>query len=145
MSTQVVFVEGVLREVRERPVLWITAVLMAWIFVKRLLVWYRLRHIDGPFVAKFTDFWMLKRLWTSELYVELGKLHEQYGKLIWQFSSFTRSVCADVVDAERRCCKNRAKLCLLQRPGRDPSNMGSQVDIRQRRLVSRLSTGSAAG
>ncbi|MCJ1307795.1 hypothetical protein MMC25_001443 [Agyrium rufum] len=47
----------------------------------RLYAWQRLRHIPGPFLAGFTDFWMLKTQWGGNWAQELGRVSEKYGPI----------------------------------------------------------------
>ncbi|KAK5662353.1 hypothetical protein OQA88_8263 [Cercophora sp. LCS_1] len=97
--SQHLLVETLMREVQERPLLWIAVALFANTLVKRVLAWHRLRHIDGPFWAKFTDFWLLKRLWRSELYVDLGKAVQEYGNVVRIARNYV--VCGDPAEIRR--------------------------------------------
>lgn len=44
--------------------------------------YWRLRHIPGPIVAKFTDLWRLLLVWQGRAELTYVELHEKYGDVV---------------------------------------------------------------
>lgn len=45
--------------------------------------YWRLRHVPGPFLAKFTDLWLAWKIWTKTSPIDLQlDLHERYGPIV---------------------------------------------------------------
>ena len=44
--------------------------------------YWRLRHIPGPILAKFSDLWRLYAVWRGDAEITYFKLHEQYGDIV---------------------------------------------------------------
>lgn len=58
---------------------WLLGILAFIILVRRF---NRLRHIPGPFLAKFTDLWRVYHQWNGEIATLFRALHEEYGPLV---------------------------------------------------------------
>jgi hypothetical protein len=41
-----------------------------------------LRHIPGPFFAKFSPLWRLRLVWNGEAHRKFPKIHEKYGPIV---------------------------------------------------------------
>lgn len=57
-------------------------VILTYFVLQRVRVWYRLRHIKGPFWAAFTDFWLISSQWSGRNYLELAKVCDKYGQCL---------------------------------------------------------------
>ncbi len=44
--------------------------------------YWRLRHIPGPILAKFSDSWRLHAVWRGNAEITYFKLHKQYGDVV---------------------------------------------------------------
>lgn len=44
--------------------------------------YWRLRHIPGPILAKFSDLWRLYAVWHGDAEITYFKLHQQYGDVV---------------------------------------------------------------
>ncbi|KKZ65566.1 hypothetical protein EMCG_08591 [[Emmonsia] crescens] len=60
----------------------VSALTVAYLVVRRVHNWHRLRHIPGPRWCGWTDIWILRRAWSGSLYEDLGKLCQQHGPLV---------------------------------------------------------------
>ena len=71
---------------------WIEAnpLLCGWFFsaaaavvlaIQTFRTWNRLRHIGGPPVAGFTNFWLVRAVMGGNTHWELGEVNEKYGEL----------------------------------------------------------------
>jgi hypothetical protein len=54
--------------------------LVAWIFYAITL--HPLRKIPGPFLARVSYFWYMRRVWTEDVEKDQKRLHEKHGPLI---------------------------------------------------------------
>lgn len=41
-----------------------------------------LRHLPGPFWARFTRFWLLSKVWDGRMHLLNIKLHQQHGPIV---------------------------------------------------------------
>ena len=53
--------------------------------------WYRLRQFKGPWLAKHTRLWLLRKVSDNKLHVSFPELHKKYGK--YDASSIDVHVC----------------------------------------------------
>ena len=44
-------------------------------------VWYRLKHIKGPFIAAFSKFWLVRSHVKQTVYLDVAAACDKYGKL----------------------------------------------------------------
>lgn len=51
----------------------------AWI---KLRAWYKLRHIPGPFWARWSHLWLVKQIYTGVYVGQLSRLHAEYGPIV---------------------------------------------------------------
>jgi hypothetical protein len=52
----------------------------SYLLVSSVLQYWRLRHISGPFLAAWTDFWLMRQLnGTKNFYDVRKRLHQRYG------------------------------------------------------------------
>ncbi|KAL1962642.1 hypothetical protein VTN77DRAFT_9356 [Rasamsonia byssochlamydoides] len=61
---------------------WITAATI--LFTQLALTRYRpgLRHVPGPFVASFLNWWKLRAVWNKNMHRENVRVHEDYGPIV---------------------------------------------------------------
>ncbi len=53
------------------------------VLLRYFLQYWSLRHIPGPFAAKFTNFWLARKYWNKESFINIGlHLHEKYGPVV---------------------------------------------------------------
>jgi hypothetical protein len=48
--------------------------------IRRVVEWQRLRHIPGPFLAGWTDLWLLRHVVPGTLCTKLYGVCQEYGK-----------------------------------------------------------------
>ncbi len=48
--------------------------------IARVRAWYRLRHIPGPWLAGWTDFWLIRTTWHLQVFNNLGQACKDYGE-----------------------------------------------------------------
>jgi hypothetical protein len=67
-----------------RSTFWgVTACLLgAYVLVRRVLTWWRLRHVPGPTVAAWTSLWLINKTWQGKVFESLGQVCERYGKYL---------------------------------------------------------------
>lgn len=53
----------------------------ATLILQTLRTWMRLRHIGGPSLAGFTNFWLVRVVMGGNTHWELGRVNEKHGKL----------------------------------------------------------------
>lgn len=53
---------------------------IAYLILQRIRIWYRLRHVKGPFWAVFSDFWIIRNTGGGRMYLDLAEVCDQYGK-----------------------------------------------------------------
>lgn len=58
------------------------AALVTWYIVSALLTWWRLRHIPGPFLAKFSYLWLGRTTHSGKQYYVHRELPKKYGPLV---------------------------------------------------------------
>ncbi|KAH8788237.1 pisatin demethylase [Diaporthe sp. PMI_573] len=58
------------------------AVLVTWYCVSAIFTWWSLRHIPGPFVAKFSYLWLGRTTHSGKQYYVHRELHKKYGPLV---------------------------------------------------------------
>jgi cytochrome P450 len=56
--------------------------LAAYLLVDRAGAWLRLRHIPGPFWARWTPFWIIRHIWKGAFIDQLVELHAKYGPVV---------------------------------------------------------------
>ncbi|KAF5010772.1 hypothetical protein FDECE_3069 [Fusarium decemcellulare] len=85
----------------QKPAVWglLACVLVAHFTSSRFLGWYRLRNIKGPWVAGWTDFWLINRTWRGNLFEELDKVCKQYGPIARIAPNYL--VCGDPLEVRR--------------------------------------------
>lgn len=61
---------------------WIT--ILAILTTQLVLTRYSkgLRHVPGPFVASFSNFWKLRAVWNTNMHRENIRVHEDYGPIV---------------------------------------------------------------
>ncbi|KAH8172544.1 cytochrome p450 domain-containing protein [Sarocladium implicatum] len=66
-----------------RSTFWgVTACLLgAYVLVRRVLTWWRLRHVPGPTVAAWTSLWLINKTWQGKVFESLGQVCERYGPI----------------------------------------------------------------
>ncbi|EDN09223.1 predicted protein [Histoplasma mississippiense (nom. inval.)] len=77
----------------------VSSLAVAYLVVRRLQTWYRLRHIPGPRWCGWTDIWILWRAWTGSLYEDLGDLCQQHGPLVRVAPNYV--VCGNPAEVRR--------------------------------------------
>ena len=55
------------------------AILAIWYVTSSIQTWYRLRHIPGPFLAKFTYWFMLKTQASGQQHLTFREVNSKYG------------------------------------------------------------------
>jgi hypothetical protein len=50
-------------------------------FARHLRSWYRLRAFKGPFLAKFSDLWLIRHQLGGSMHLDLFEVTEKYGRL----------------------------------------------------------------
>ncbi|KAF5531626.1 pisatin demethylase [Fusarium phyllophilum] len=63
---------------------WWDAALMisAWYIISSIVAWYRLRHIPGPFLAKFSYLWLARLALSGKQYEAHLELNKKYGPIV---------------------------------------------------------------
>jgi len=61
------------------PAIWALATLFVFIVGEYIWGYWRLRHIPGPWIAGFSDLWLMRKTWRGETFKELAKVCGQYG------------------------------------------------------------------
>ncbi|GAP93433.2 putative cytochrome p450 [Rosellinia necatrix] len=56
--------------------------LLLWYLISSVFTWYRLRHVPGPFLAKFSYFWLARIGQKGQLYYVHRDLCKKYGRLV---------------------------------------------------------------
>lgn len=59
-------------------VFWAVATFVSWYVITAFLAWYPLRHIPGPFIAKFSYLWLARNTYSGKQYLVLRDLHDKY-------------------------------------------------------------------
>lgn len=61
-----------------------TSIILLYWLCQVLLVGYQrnLRHIPGPFLAKFTPLWRYRIIWRGSAHEKYRELHEKYGPIV---------------------------------------------------------------
>lgn len=59
----------------------------AYVLVRRILTWWRLRHVPGPTAAAWTSLWLINKTWQGKVFESLGQVCERYGECISYGSS----------------------------------------------------------
>lgn len=57
-------------------------VVLALVSVQLFRTWWRLKHVPGPFLAKFTNFQRMSWIWTKRAELSHQQMHEKYGELV---------------------------------------------------------------
>ncbi|KAK1755478.1 cytochrome P450 [Echria macrotheca] len=66
-----------------RPALWIlAAAFAAYTTSKYLWAYYRLRHIKGPWLAGFSDLWLMNKTLHGKTFEDIGRLCQTQGPLV---------------------------------------------------------------
>lgn len=60
----------------------LTGCLLLYLSLVLFRRYWRLRHIPGPFLAKFTDLWRLKLQYFGSIQPVLHELHKMYGSTV---------------------------------------------------------------
>jgi len=64
------------------PVL-LAGLAFASIFLRLILQYWSLKHIPGPFPARFTNFWLARKFWKRESFKDIAlDLHNRYGSIV---------------------------------------------------------------
>jgi hypothetical protein len=56
------------------------AILIAWYVAASIQSWYRLRHIPGPFLGKFTYWYMLRTQASGNQHLTFKDVNSKYGR-----------------------------------------------------------------
>ncbi|KAG4274462.1 hypothetical protein FPRO04_09420 [Fusarium proliferatum] len=56
--------------------------IIAWYIVSSIMAWYRLRHIPGPFLAKFSYLWLARLALSGKQYQAHLELNKKYGPIV---------------------------------------------------------------
>ncbi|KIW23218.1 uncharacterized protein PV07_11436 [Cladophialophora immunda] len=61
----------------------LVGVAFASLLFQSILQYWRLRHVPGPFAAKFTNFWLARKFWNNEYFDAIAlALDRQYGPVV---------------------------------------------------------------
>ncbi|KAF4452110.1 hypothetical protein F53441_5043 [Fusarium austroafricanum] len=60
---------------------WVLAI-VAWYIVSSVISWYRLRHVPGPFLAKFSYLWLARLALSGKQYEAHLELNKKYGPMV---------------------------------------------------------------
>ncbi len=52
-----------------------------YLIATRVATWARLRHIPGPFTARFSKLWLVRRQMTGKLVLDLQDVCKEYGTI----------------------------------------------------------------
>lgn len=62
---------------------WVAALaIIAWYIVSSVISWYRLRHIPGPLLAKFSYLWLARLALSGKQYETHLELNKKYGPIV---------------------------------------------------------------
>lgn len=64
------------------PLLLVAAAFATIFFAWQIKSYQRLSHIDGPLVAQFTQFWLLRQAITRNMAQRLARVLAQYGMVL---------------------------------------------------------------
>lgn len=51
-------------------------------FVYSVRSWYRLRHFDGPWLAKHSYLWLLVAVTSNKIHLKFPEMHKKYGSIV---------------------------------------------------------------
>lgn len=71
----------------------ILLVLCLSVFARYVTVWYRLRHIPGPFICKFSTIWLARKCLSGRVNEDFKRLAENYGMLASFYLVFSPYLC----------------------------------------------------
>ncbi|KIY04076.1 uncharacterized protein Z520_00768 [Fonsecaea multimorphosa CBS 102226] len=58
-------------------------VVVVWLVVSTLRTYLQLRHVPGPFLARFTNLWLAVKMWRGESFADIAPvLDERYGPVV---------------------------------------------------------------
>ena len=61
----------------------LVGVAISSLFLKFFLQYWSLRHIPGPWQAKLTNFWLARKFWNKESFVDIARdLDRKYGPVV---------------------------------------------------------------
>jgi hypothetical protein len=61
----------------------LVGVVLGSLFLKHFLQYWSLRHIPGPWQAKATNFWLARKFWNKESFVDIARdLDRRYGPVV---------------------------------------------------------------
>lgn len=55
------------------------AVVAAWLMLRTLRAWYRLRHFKGPRIAALTRLWLARKVAGGTMHLDFHEVNEKYG------------------------------------------------------------------
>ncbi len=61
------------------------------VLTRYITVWYRLRHIPGPFICGFSTIWLAGKCLSGRVNEDFKRLTEKYGKLASFYLLFFRA------------------------------------------------------
>ncbi|KAM0257753.1 hypothetical protein ACHAQJ_004204 [Trichoderma viride] len=62
-------------------VLFIAAITLVWFFISSAWLYYRLRHFDGPLLAKMSNLWLFASVDSGKSYLDFWKVTQKYGTI----------------------------------------------------------------
>lgn len=54
---------------------------LLYLLVSTAVQYYRLWHIKGPFIARFSNWWLLSSILRAQTYLEFTEVNNKYGQL----------------------------------------------------------------
>lgn len=68
-------------EIASSPFIWPALILfgIVWITTRKYIAYKRLAHFQGPFWASWTELWLAKVTWDSQIPFALRDVNEKYG------------------------------------------------------------------
>ncbi len=72
-----------------------------WLVVSTLVSYRKLQHIPGPWLARFSQLWMLNVTLKGDLYLAMEEVIQKYG------TTWKRTSRAGILSSTRFSCKDR--------------------------------------
>ena len=63
------------------------------VLIRYVTVWYRLRHIPGPFICGFSTIWLARKCLSGRVNEDFQRLTEKYGMLTSFYLLFSNAPC----------------------------------------------------
>ncbi|KAH8664700.1 cytochrome P450 [Xylariales sp. PMI_506] len=120
---------------------------LAYSILPSLWAWYRIRHLPGPFWARFSRFWLVRQIYTGVYMDRLWELHKEYGPVVCLAPDFVAVSDPDTIRAigNVRSSWGRGTPYFGFRTSPGDDSLFSQRDRRTHELLRKKLIGGYAG